>query len=325
MSAGIEENDMVILANQAWHKLGTVLGHPLTWEDYQSHPWMFEPVKAGTYVQTPLGMMPMATEAIIRSDDYQVLNPSVTGRRALTLPTESVDYAVEAFLSAGLASHVETKGTVEGGKKLFVTLKLAQEIDLGYTILKPFFTLFDSHDGSTCAGGRLTGGLVVCANTFAAHILVKDEQAGWKFPHLTNVQDYYQTAVRAITEASEAVPAVKRSIEALANTPVSDADWSALVGQLIGDRPEDKGRGQTMYDTRRAAICSRRNGSDIAPVRATAWGSLMAVQGYEQHDQPARGTSQQARHLGRLNFGRLPMTEQAVEILTADMPELAAV
>ena len=41
----------------------------------------------------------------------------------------------------------------------------------------------------------------------------------------------------------------------------------------------------------------------------------MAVQGYEQHVQQVRGGTKQGRHLDRLLFGSMPLTDRAARHL----------
>ena len=64
-----------------------------------------------------------------------------------------------------------------------------------------------------------------------------------------------------------------------------------------------------------------RRDEDIASVRNTKWGALMAVQAWEQKDKSVKGvnsTMERARrHDANVMFGKLPMTEKAAKILVA--------
>ena len=61
----------------------------------------------------------------------------------------------------------------------------------------------------------------------------------------------------------------------------------------------------------------RWNGADIAPIKGSVWGALMAVQGYEQHVQAVRKVDRRVRHLDNVLFGKLPLTSKAFGMVTA--------
>ena len=58
---------------------------------------------------------------------------------------------------------------------------------------------------------------------------------------------------------------------------------------------------------------------DIAGVRNTRWGALMAVQAWEQKDKSVKGIKSSRdrtrRHQANVMFGKLPMTEKAAKAL----------
>ena len=58
---------------------------------------------------------------------------------------------------------------------------------------------------------------------------------------------------------------------------------------------------------------------DIAGVRSTRWGALMAVQAWEQKDKSLKGVKSSLertrRHQANVMFGKLPMTEKAAKVL----------
>ena len=65
-----------------------------------------------------------------------------------------------------------------------------------------------------------------------------------------------------------------------------------------------------------------RRDEDIAGVRHTKWGALMAVQAWEQKDKTVKGVKSNLertrRHQANVMFGKLPVTEKAAKILVAN-------
>ena len=71
---------------------------------------------------------------------------------------------------------------------------------------------------------------------------------------------------------------------------------SALLAELMGDRPDTEGRGQTMFDRKVAKIDSilvrerMKTGKMARPAgEATAWEAYNAIQGYSQHEKTRKG------------------------------------
>ena len=114
----------------------------------------------------------------------------------------------------------------------------------------------------------------------------------------------------------------------MANQEFVDHQWNSLVKDLIGDTPRhDKSataQGYWNSLTRWSNTKSKLNNrfyadEDIAGVRNTKWGALMAVQAWEQKDKPLKGIQsvrdRTRRHQANVIFGKLPMTEKAAKIL----------
>ena len=77
--------------------------------------------------------------------------------------------------------------------------------------------------------------------------------------------------------------------------------------------------GMCFYNTKSDLNNRFRVDEDIAGVRNTKWGALMAVQAWEQKDKPLKGIKNDRdrtrRHQSNVIFGKLPITEKASKIL----------
>ena len=122
----------------------------------------------------------------------------------------------------------------------------------------------------------------------------------------------------------------------MANQEFVDEQWDELVPQLIGPSPKQSPwwtsntqshqgyyNQLTRWQNTRGDLNMRfRRDEDIAGVRNTKWGALMAVQAWEQKDKSQKGIKSQDQrnqnHQAAVMFGKLPMTEKAAKILVAN-------
>jgi len=160
--------------------------------------------------------------------------------------------------------------------------------------------------------------VVVCSNTFAAYVL--GVQASWSVKHTRHATSYLQWAIDSFVEAAKLQQHLDEQVNRLINESYTAGNFGDLTRSLLGQRPEDEGRSQTSWDKTFDKITARYYHDDLdGGIRETKWGALMAVQGYEQHVQQVRGGTKQGRHLDRLLFGSMPLTEKAISRLSASV------
>jgi len=326
MSAEIYGDDLAVYAQTAWHGKGITYGHLLSANEYAENPWQFQANRQDLYVQdmidgeiiyTPVSEWDVTNGFVIRRDDNGFpLNVGVTEGRGITQYDE-MDSAVEKLIEQGFSPGVASKGTLNHGRKAYVTLEMGEPLDIeGYSKIHKYFTLTDAHDGTIAASGRPTVGVVVCANTFAAYIL--GVKASWSVKHTRNASSYLEWAINSFVEAAKLQQQLDEQVERLINESYLPFQFGQLKHRILGERPDDEGRSQTSWDKVFDSITARYMDRDLdGGIRETKWGALMAVQGYEQHVQQVRGGSKEGRHLDRLLFGSMPLTEKAIHQLVS--------
>lgn len=198
------------------------------------HPW--EPVTEPLYRKVPritddgdlVTDLVEATTAVnvLRSDNGAELG-SVTPTFGLVTNNEMYDVA-EAIQGDGVDVKFETGGSVQGGRKVWLALRLEEALTVpgdpnGTTI--PFYVIQNSHDGTGAFRGQATNIRVVCANTMKmADMDAKARGTEFKFRHTTNVKD-------RIEEAKAALAGWRVSIE----------DWTLLMNTLIDEKVSPQG------------------------------------------------------------------------------------
>ena len=326
MSAEIYGDDLAVYAQTAWHGKGITYGHLLSVNEYAENPWIFQAERQDLYVQdmidgeiiyTPISEWDVNNGHVIRRNDNGFpLNVGVTEGRGITQYDE-MDSAVEKLVEQGFSPGVASKGTLNHGRKAYVTLEMGEPLDIeGYSKIHKYFTLTDADDGTIGASGRPTVGVVVCANTFAAYIL--GVKSTWSIKHTRNASSYLEWAIDSFVEAAKLQQHLDEQVERLINESYLQHEFGALKHNILGERPEEEGRSQTSWDKVFDSITARYMDRDLdGGIRETKWGALMAVQGYEQHVQQVRGGTKQGRHLDRLLFGSMPLTEKAIRHLVS--------
>lgn len=258
------------------------------------------------------------TQCIRRSDNGYPLNIGTTEQRALT-QYGMMDEVVASLLERGFATGVESKGTLQHGRKGYVTLQVGEPIDImNYSKINRYFTLADAHDSSVSLSARPTLGVVVCANTFAAYIL-NNETATWTIRHTRNAKEYLDEAQRVFYENLELQQEINQAVEQWIDTSYTEGQFMDMTKDLLPERPEeneDNAKVVSQWDNRFKAITARYRGEDLDGfIRETKWGALMAIQGYEQHVQKGKGRSTEGKHVDQLVFGQMPLTAKAAQLL----------
>ena len=359
MSADIYEDDLALYAKTAWHRLGHVHGDLIDLDTYLDYPWPFVAQREPLYVKNPTWAQWIAAKnsndidtmraienhklnldsfdvekfipvdlfegvkdhyMIRRSDNGYPLNIGVTEQRAIT-QYHLMDEVVASLLERGFATGVESKGTLQHGRKGYVTLQVGEPIDIeNYSKLNRYFTLAAAHDSSVSLSARPTLGVVVCANTFAAYVL-GNQSATWTIRHTRNAQEYLDAAIGIFNANLEFQQEINKEVERWIDTSFTEGQFMDMTKDLLPPRPEDTedtSKALTQWDNKFEAIVARYRGDDLDGfIRETKWGALMALQGYEQPVQRGKGRSTQGKHVDQLVFGDMPLTKNAATLLKA--------
>ena len=212
----------------AWHGLGTVFqDYPTRVEAQQiAHPWepVPEPLYRRVFGSNGEGDVYEAYEeapgfkANVRDDNGHLLGV-VSEKFQLVQNTELWDVA-EAIEGSGSDVMFETGGSLQGGAKVWVLLRLQEPLVVkgdprGETI--PYFALQNSHDGSGAFRGQSTMTRIVCANTARiADLDAKARGTEFTFRHTAKIAD-------RIADAQKALSAWRQSLD----------DWQMQMDYLI--------------------------------------------------------------------------------------------
>ena len=318
---------------EPWHRLGTV--GPINWEDARDAFDWCEVERTPILIEHHGVSEILEGRQVLKMLNYPHAYAEVSSRYQIVQHRFMADDLTGMLLDTGLVETIESVGTYNKGAVGYVSLKFKEGIDIpGWSHVHSMFNIGNGHDKSVPLIATQSGHAVVCANTFKLNILDKD--AIFKFKKIGDPQGMMEEAVRALCDGYERNVQYAQQIERMANQEFVDEQWDQLVVDLIGYKPSpslkdgainENKQGYynklTRWQNTRSDLNGRfRRDEDIAGVRNTKWGALMAVQAWEQKDKSLKGlkknSERSVRHQAAVMFGKLPMTEKAARILVAN-------
>ena len=210
----------------------------------------------------------------------------------------------------GVDLPILSAGTLRDRRMAFVSVGVPDDAALdGLPARSHALNLGTSHDGTCALVGTLASYIVVCANTFRASLL-GSAPLEVRVKHTNAIEDLEQ-ARRILRDMIDAQTATDIAI-----TRLLDTDYPAhrfqedLVSTVLPEVymvPDDDAiKHRSRHDNRVEDIVGHYFGANVpAAHRGTAWGALMAVQSWEQHDKATRTPQgQQPRHRAALALQR---------------------
>lgn len=322
----------------AWHRLGNV--GPIDWEKARDAFDWCEVERSPILIEHHGVEEILEGREVLKMVNYPFAHAEVSKRYQIVQHRFMADDLTGMLIDTGLVETIESVGTYDNGAVGYVSLKFKDDIEIpGWSTVQSIFNIGNGHDRQVPLIATQSATAVVCANTFKWNIL--DADAIFKFKKMGDPQGMMQEAVQALCDGYERHEEYAKQIERMANEEFIDQQWDELVVDLIGPRPEFNREAPafskplsalstqgyfnklTRWNNTKADINRRfRHDEDIAGIRGTKWGALMAVQAWEQKDKAVKGMKssieRDRRHQANVMFGKLPMTEKAAKILVAN-------
>jgi phage/plasmid-like protein (TIGR03299 family) len=292
MAHGITETDTMVSYNGVvpWHRLGTVVSGYEDQSDALTRSGINYTVDGGP-VYTTVGddvVEIKGYKAQRRSDTGAVL--AITGEGFSTLQNPDWWADMVALVSAfGDAAQIETAGTLNGGRKVWILANLPgftiEPVRGDRTIVRLLGS--NSHDGSSSAVAKLVSERVVCANTLG--IALGERGTEFKIRHTGNMDLKRQHAAKFMQKAIEAVGGYGEKCARLADTGMTDEAWNGLLLSLFPVKDDAKitTRGDAIRD-RILTLSATGLGQDIPGVAGSAWAALNAVTEWTTHERGTR-------------------------------------
>jgi phage/plasmid-like protein (TIGR03299 family) len=272
-----------------WHRLGITADEDLTvsqglelahLKDWQVHT---EPIMVPVGEGEDLEMLVSPDQrAIVRTNPFDttkhdILGLGVTDEYA-TIQNEEAGEFADALVDGGAV--LDAAGSLFGGKRVFMTLRMPEDITIGNTdgdTIRPYLVLDWGHDGKTALTCRGGGVRVVCWNTLAWSMRQQGAPV-YRVRHTgTGVQGKVEQARTALNVTFTGAQELADEAAKWAAVEVTRRQFDEITEGLFplnGDaQPSQVAKVTDQRD-------SYRNLYEVAPtqanVRGSAWGALNA-------------------------------------------------
>jgi phage/plasmid-like protein (TIGR03299 family) len=299
---------LFVVREPAWHGLGTVLEDYPTREQAKAiaHPW--EPISEPVYravhgfrdsADPALDGMPYTryeeipeAKAIVRDDNDTVLG--VVSDTYEPVSNETLYDIAEAIQGEDQTVRLETGGSLKGGKKVWLLLRLNEPVVLSgdsITATLCYYALQNNHDAAGAFRGQAISTRIVCDNTSQ----VADMEAGaagteFVFRHTVNVKDRIEEAKRALAGWREGVQQWRLQQEALLQARVErwqEKEFTEMFLPMPPPHTVSLRVEKNVIEARRQ-LDSIITGETLEGVHGTAYGLVQASVEYLNHARKAK-------------------------------------
>jgi phage/plasmid-like protein (TIGR03299 family) len=280
----------------AWHQLGTVVDH--TFDAAEA----MKVAHLGGWNVRKLPVPPIYDEStgqwLETDQDFLVGRTNPFTGKVERLGSVGTDYTViqneehAEFLNtlAGEGgAHFETAGSLNGGKRMFLTMKLPQHILVGgQDRVDLYLAASNSHDGTSPFTIYLTPIRVVCANT--EHIAIKRANHIFKIRHTSGAGTRIQKAREILGMSFKYVEEFEKEAEKLINAELTTTEFDRIIKAVFPPSASDSTRSKNSEGKRRDDLLGLFNSAATqANIRGTRWAGYNAITEYVDHTAPVKG------------------------------------
>lgn len=308
----------------AWHQLGTVLPDTFTAEQAMEYAHLggWNVRKAPAFTVDPLTgeMLEMPGRfGIVRdnpeSKKAEWLGGDVGSMYHVIQNEEHAEF-LNTIVDEG-GAHFETAGSINGGRQVFLTMKLPGHMQIGgVDPVDMYLAAMNSHDGSTPFTIMVTPVRVVCQNTL--NVALGSNKAKVSFRHTRGAGAMIrQQAREALGLTFKYLDAFQEQAEQLINTTMTQIQFEELMLKAFGPGEDAAPSAVTRAHNKIDEITSLfAEAQTQEGVRDTAWAGFNALTEWYDHFAPTRG---EARDTARaINAVLYPeFKEQALKLITA--------
>lgn len=291
------EASFVSARTDAWHHLGEVLPESFTAEEAMKHgrlgDWNIRKV--------PLHAHPAPGIEIVVPDRYAVVrdNPVIDGQIDVLgdvgkayhiMQNEDLGGLLNALVDES-GAHFETAGALDGGRKVFVTMKMPGHIKIGgVDQVDNYIAAMTSHDGSSATAIMVTPIRIVCQNTLNLAFAQASNQ--FRVRHTVGAPRILQQQAReALDFTFGYLEGFQQEAEMLINTTLTQGKFERILEQEVFRIPKDASLGASTRTQNKIDQVAELFSDSFTHdgVRETAWAGLNALTEWYDHFSPVRG------------------------------------
>jgi phage/plasmid-like protein (TIGR03299 family) len=218
-------------------------------------------------------------------------------------------------------AYYETAGALRGGREVFVSMKLPEQIKIGdVDDIDLYITALNSHDGSSPYRVLAAPIRVECANTQAAAIAMARQS--FSIRHTSGAASQIAAAREALGLTYRYMEAFQQEAEQMIQQTITDAAFNEIVKDLFpepeaGSRPSTVTRWKDTMDSLNHLFS---DASTNANIRGTRWAAYQSVTEHIDHYAvtsrvPEGMTIHTARAMRALGAPAVAVKERAFDLL----------
>lgn len=289
------QTSFVSAREDAWHHLGTVLPDSFTAEEAMVHGHL-----GGWNIRkTPLKTEVDGRELILPNQHAVVRdNPIVKGQVDILGTVGNIYHIMQNEELAGLLDHLvdesgakfETAGAIDGGRKVFVTMRMPGHIRVGgVDPVDNYIAAMTSHDGSTSTTIMVTPIRIVCQNTM--NLAFQEASNQLRVRHSVGASKILlQQAREALDFTFGYLEGFQEEAERLINTTLTQNRFEEIIKKAFGAPEGAPIPTQTRTDNKLDQMAELFSDAFTQEgIRETAWAGLNALTEWNDHYSPVRG------------------------------------
>jgi phage/plasmid-like protein (TIGR03299 family) len=317
------QTSFVSAREDAWHRLGTVLPDAFTAEEAMEHGllggWNVRKLPAWTtddVTGKPLAMP--GRFSVVRSNPVSRATEFLGDVGSVYHPIQNEEHC--DFLNTLVdesGAHFETAGAINGGRQVFVTMKLPGYMQVGgVDRVNNYLAAVNSHDGSMPFTFMITPVRVVCENTL--NLAFGRASRTFRVRHTRGARALIQQQAREALELTfKYLDEFQVMAEQLINTTLTQQAFEEIIMREFGpakDAPAATVTRSTNKVDEMARLFADANTQE--GIRNTAWAGLNALTEWSDHFSPTRGEDREAaRAVNALLYPEFK--DQALRLLLA--------
>ncbi|GAA3118714.1 DUF932 domain-containing protein [Planomonospora alba] len=284
-----------------WHRLGYTAPGPMTAEELLSNArlagWNVRKVPVGTVTDPDTG------QPVTADEDFLIVrtNPvtgsperlGMVGKDYKIVQNEEVADFLQTLVDESGAVF-DTGGSLNGGRRVFVTMKLPEPLMVGgFDRVDLYLAAFSRHDGWGSFTTVATPVRVVCANTERAAL--RDFASMFKVRHTGHIAGRISEAREALKLTWRHGEAFAAEAEKLLSTPMDLKEFREFTGVLLPLAPDAKDLTRKNHETAmRELEWLFTDAPTNEPIRGTRWAAYNAVTERLDHRSPVVGRREAA-------------------------------
>lgn len=322
MSANVET--MVSVREVPWHRLGKVVKDNLTageaiiegglnWTN-SLHPLFIRGQNEIDGIPV-IGKEAVERKAVVRNTDGSILG--VVGNGYHIIQNVDCFNFMDDVIGSGQAVY-ETAGSLNGGKTIFMTVKLPNDAKIGPDHIEKYLLLSTSHDGSSSLQVLWTPIRVVCVNTLNAALRSRTEQA-IKIKHTKNYKKKVEQAREVLKLTDHYYSIMETEWNRLLDTQMNNNEMIEFADTLI---PSQGDPSTKTKNNRKKLVELFHEGRGQKDVANTRWAAFNAVTEYVDYFRTVRkhgDTTDDEARMGSSIYGSgADLKQRAFDLLKID-------